>query len=82
MVKMKKSPIMARVATAAGMLLLACAVAQCSLFSAADVPVDCDVVKNQQQAGLSDEAIAKNLGSTVDKVAACHGPKTAVPMVY
>jgi hypothetical protein len=79
---MWKSPTRARIAAAGGMLLLACAISQCSLFSPTDVPVDCDVVKNQQQAGVTDDAIAKNLGSTVDKVAACHGPKTAVPMVY
>ena len=79
---MRKSPTTVKIATTGGMLLLACAISQCSVFSPTDVPVDCDVVKNQQQAGLSDDAIAKNLGLTVDKVAACHGPKTAVPLVY
>ena len=49
----------------------------CSMFSPSNAPVDCDAVKNQQQAGFSDAKIASDLGSTVDKVAACHGPKTA-----
>jgi len=49
----------------------------CSMFSPSNAPVDCDAVKNQQQAGFSDAKIASNLGSTVDMVAACHGPKTA-----
>jgi hypothetical protein len=61
-----------------GMLILACGVSGCSMFSASNAPVDCDAVKNQQQAGFSDTKIASNLGSTVDQVAACHGPKTAV----
>jgi hypothetical protein len=50
----------------------------CSMFSPSNAPVDCDAVKNQEQAGFSDAKIASDLGSTVDKVAACHGPKTAV----
>ncbi len=52
------------------------------MFSTSKVPVDCDVVKNQQQAGLTDAAIATNLGTSVDQVAACHGPKKADPLVY
>jgi hypothetical protein len=50
----------------------------CSMFSASNAPVDCDAVKNQEQAGFTDAKIASDLGTTVDKVAACHGPKTAV----
>jgi hypothetical protein len=50
----------------------------CSMFSASNAPVDCDAVKNQQQAGFSDAKIASDLGATVDQVSACHGPKTAV----
>ena len=50
----------------------------CSTFSPSNAPVDCDAVKNQEQAGFTDVKIASDLGSTVDKVAACHGPKTAV----
>jgi uncharacterized protein YpmB len=61
-----------------GMLILVVAMSGCSLFSTSNAPVDCDAVKNQQQAGFSDAKIASDLGSTVDKVAACHGPKTAV----
>ena len=49
----------------------------CSMFSPSNAPVDCDAVKNQQKAGFSDAKIASDLGATVDKVAACHGPKTA-----
>jgi hypothetical protein len=49
----------------------------CSLFSASNAPVDCDAVKNQEQAGYSDAKIAADLGATADQVAACHGPKTA-----
>ena len=60
-----------------GMLLLAGGTSGCSAFSPSNAPVDCDAVKNQQQAGFSDAKIAADLGSTVDKVAACHGPKTA-----
>ncbi len=60
-----------------GMLILAGGISGCSVFSASNAPVDCDAVKNQEQAGLTDAQIASNLGSTVDQVAACHGPKTA-----
>jgi hypothetical protein len=81
-VKMRKVPSIVKIAVTGGMLLLAFAVSQCSMFSTSNVPVDCDVVKNQQQAGVADAAIASNLGTTVDKVAACHGPKAADPMVY
>jgi hypothetical protein len=61
-----------------GILILAGAISGCSMFSASNAPVDCDAVKNQEQAGFSDAKIASDLGSTVDKVAACRGPKTAV----
>jgi hypothetical protein len=61
-----------------GMLILVGGMSGCSTFSTSNAPVDCDAVKNQQQAGISDAKIAADLGSTVDKVAACHGPKTAV----
>lgn len=50
----------------------------CSTFSPSNAPVDCDAVKNQEQAGFNDAKIASDLSTTVDKVAACHGPKTAV----
>lgn len=61
-----------------GMLILAGGMSGCSVFSTSNAPVDCDAVKNQEQAGFSDVKIASDLGSTVDKVAACKGPKTAV----
>jgi len=67
-----------RLTTTFGMLILAGGMSGCSMFSTSNAPVDCDAVKNQQQAGFSDAKIASDLGSTVDKVAACHGPKTAV----
>jgi hypothetical protein len=60
-----------------GMLILAGGISGCSMFSASNAPVDCNAVKNQEQAGFSDAKIASDLGSTVDQVAACHGPKTA-----
>ncbi|HKN01003.1 MAG TPA: hypothetical protein VJX23_10845 [Candidatus Binataceae bacterium] len=61
-----------------GMLILAGGMSGCSMFSPSNAPVDCNAVKNQEQAGFSDAKIASDLGSTVDQVAACHGPKTAV----
>jgi len=66
-----------RLSATFGMPILADGMSGCSVFSASNVPVDCDAVKNQQHAGFSDAKIASDLGSTVDKVAACHGPKTA-----
>jgi len=59
------------------MLILAGGISGCSMFSASNAPVDCNAVKNQEQAGFTDAKIASDLGSTVDQVAACHGPKTA-----
>ncbi|MGC1676121.1 MAG: hypothetical protein WA740_01205 [Candidatus Binataceae bacterium] len=48
----------------------------CSMFSASNVPVDCDIVKQQVQAGQSDAQIAVNLSTSENKVAACHGPES------
>jgi len=45
----------------------------CSMFSASNAPVDCNVVKNQASAGESDAQIASNLGAKESDVAACHG---------
>lgn len=59
------------------MLILAGGISGCSMFSPSNAPVDCNAVKNQEQAGFSDAKIASDLGATVDQVAACHGPKTA-----
>ena len=47
----------------------------CSMFSPSNIPVDCNVVLNQEQAGFDDAKIANDLGTTVDKVAACRGQK-------
>jgi hypothetical protein len=59
-------------------LFLLSSLSGCSMFSASNAPVDCDAVKNQEQAGFSDAKIASDLSTSVEKVAACHGPKTAV----
>ena len=67
-----------RLSATFGMLILVGGMSGCSVFSTSNAPVDCDAVKNQEQAGFTDAKIAADLGSTVDKVAACHGPKTAV----
>ena len=66
------------IAASLGLLSLACGLPGCSMFSPSNAPADCDAVNNQEQAGFSDAKIASNLGTTVDKVAVCHGPKTAV----
>lgn len=62
------------------LILLLCGygVSGCGTLSPSNTPVDCDAVKNQEQAGYSDAKIAADLGTTADKVAVCHGPKTAV----
>ena len=65
--------------------LFACAMtlsavsAGCSTFStASNVPIDCDLVRTQRNAGQSDAQIAANLSYPQDKVAACQGaPKSA-----
>jgi hypothetical protein len=64
--------------------LFACAMtlsavsAGCSIFSTSDVPIDCDLVRTQRNAGQSDAQIAANLSYPQDKVAACQGgPKSA-----
>jgi hypothetical protein len=67
-----------KIAATFGTMIMAGGLLGCSMFSASNAPVDCDAVKNQQQAGFSDAKIASDLGTSVDKVAACHGPKTAV----
>jgi hypothetical protein len=48
------------------------------MFSTSDVPIDCDLVRTQRNAGQSDAQIAANLSYPRDKVAACQGgPKSA-----
>jgi hypothetical protein len=71
-------PSKLRLTATFGMLILIGGMSGCSMFSPSNAPVDCNAVKNQEQAGFSDAKIASDLGSTVDQVAACHGPKTAV----
>jgi hypothetical protein len=58
-----------------GLLAMALGIAGCSSVSPSNVPVDCDVVKQQTQAGQTDAQIAANLNTSPDKVAACHGPE-------
>jgi len=76
------------VAVALASLMLA-GVAGCSLF-ANPIPVDCNVVKTQQNAGKTDAQIATDLGAKESEVAACHGPEqsgnkttgTVIPQSY
>ncbi len=64
------------ISTASGLLTMVVGLSGCSMFSPSDTPVDCDVVKQQTAAGQTDAQIASNLTTSVDKVAACHGPET------
>ena len=64
------------ISTASGLLTMVVGLSGCSMFSPSDVPVDCDVVKQQVAAGQTDAQIASNLSTSPDKVAACHGPET------
>jgi hypothetical protein len=61
---------------ASGLLTLFLGMSGCSSVSSSNVPVDCDVVKTQLQAGQTEAQIASNLSTSVDKVAACKGPET------
>jgi hypothetical protein len=62
------------ISAASGLLIVPAGLSGCSTFSTSNAPVDCDVVKTQQKAGLTDAQIAANLNGPLDKVAACHGP--------
>ena len=64
------------ISTASVLLTMTVGLSGCSMFSPADVPIDCDVVKQQVAAGQTDDVIASHLNTTPDKVAACHGPET------
>ena len=64
-----------RMSATVGMLILLGGLSGCSMFSASNAPVDCDVVKTQAKAGRSDTQIASDLGASVDKIAECHGPE-------
>ena len=66
-----------KVSAATGVLILVGGLSGCSMFSTANAPVDCDVVKTQVAAGKSDAQVASDLGAPVDQVAACHGPETS-----
>jgi hypothetical protein len=61
-------------AAALGTLMLV-GVSGCSMFSASNAPVDCNVVKSQASAGKTDAQIATDLGAKESEVAACHGPE-------
>lgn len=60
-----------------GMVILVSGLSGCSMFSASNAPVDCDVVKTQASAGKTDAQIASDLSAPLDKVAACHGPESS-----
>ncbi len=68
-----------KISAAVGVVVLAGGLSGCSIFSTSNAPVDCDVVKVQASGGKSDAQIASDLGSSVDKVAACHGPEISNP---
>jgi len=60
---------------ASGLFIVALGICGCSSVSPSNIPVDCNVVKQQTQAGQTDAQIAANLSTSVDSVAACHGPE-------
>jgi len=62
---------------ASGLLIATAGLSGCSMFSPSNVPVDCDIVKQQVAAGQTDAQIATNLNAKEDEVAACHGPETS-----
>jgi hypothetical protein len=64
------------ISISSGLLTLVLGLSGCSSVSSSNVPIDCDVVKTQTQAGQTDAQIASNLSTSVDKVAACHGAET------
>jgi|HubBroStandDraft_6_1064221.scaffolds.fasta_scaffold967297_2 hypothetical protein len=53
--------------------LMLVGVSGCSMF-ANPIPVDCNIVKTQQEAGKTDSQIASDLGAKESEVAACRGP--------
>jgi hypothetical protein len=63
-----------KVAVAFGTLMFA-GLSGCSMFSASNAPVDCNIVKTQQAAGKTDAQIASDLGAKETEVAACRGPE-------
>jgi formate-dependent nitrite reductase cytochrome c552 subunit len=71
---MRKMANKLAVAATLGSLMLM-GVAGCSMFSASNTPVDCNVVKTQAEAGKTDAQIATDLGAKESEVASCHGPE-------
>ena len=51
--------------------LMLVGVSGCSMFSPTNAPVDCNIVKTQQEAGKTDAQIASDLGAKESEVAAC-----------
>jgi hypothetical protein len=74
---MRKAINRTGIVAALGLVVLVGGFSGCSMFSTSNDPVDCDVVKTQLAAGKTDAQIASDLGGSVDKVAACHGPETS-----
>jgi cytochrome c553 len=66
-----------KISRAIGVLILVSGLSGCSMFSTANAPVDCDLVKTQVAAGKSDAQVASDIGAPVAQVAACHGPETS-----
>ena len=64
-----------RMSATVGLLILLGGLSGCSMLTASNAPIDCDVVKTQARAGQNDTQIASDLGAPVAKVAACHGPE-------
>ena len=65
------------VSASAAVAILVGGLSGCSMFSASNTPIDCDVVKVQQSGGKTDTQIASDLGAPVDKVEACRGPESS-----
>jgi hypothetical protein len=73
---MHKSVSKLGLAAALGSLLMGAA--GCSMFSATNTPVDCNVVKTQREVGKTDAQIATDLSAKESEVAACaSGPETS-----
>ncbi len=53
--------------------LMITGIAGCSMFSPANTPVDCDLVKTQRASGKTDAQIATDLSAKESEVAACSG---------
>ena len=60
-------------ALAAALAIMTITGGGCGMFSASNAPIDCNIVKTQAAAGVSDAQIASNLQAKESDVAACHG---------